>query len=443
MVKKNIIFISLFIAVVFFSIGGFAAERKRTIEAGNIIKTICEKVDLYYPDKKIASRVIRGLHSNLSIGMYDKIDSPALFASKVTADMELLSHDKHLDLLYDPAMIAEMKSQKEKGIESTYMASQVETYRLNNFGFTTLKILEGNVGYMDLQLFFDAKYAGDTAVAAMNYFSNCDALIIDLRENGGGWGSMVSLLLSYFIDAEEEVVMKIMRSTVDNSYYPSMILPYIPGKKMDAIPVYILISGSTASAAEAFAFRMRQLNKQACLVGDTTAGAENPVDHQILDDNFYLQIPCYQVIYQKQSGGWEGIGIKPDIPVNSQHALDAAYLDALKKLKTSTKNRKQLDKYQWAIEGLEARQNPLKLKKSIMQAYTGKYGESSVWMEKGNLYYQYKKRSRHKLTAISADYFLVEGVDLYRIRFLKTKNVSMVLKVIFNDGYIITKAKTR
>lgn len=443
MAKKIIILISLSIAFVVYSIDGSDAERKGTFEAGDIIKAICEKVDSFYPYKEIASRVIRGLQSNLSTGKYVKINSPAIFASIVTADMELLSSDKHLDLLFDPAMVSEMKAQKEKGSESAYTASQVETYRLNNFGFTTLKILEGNVGYLDLQLFFDAKYAGDTAVAAMAFFSNCDALIIDLRNNGGGWGSMVSLLLSYFIDSEGELVMKVTRSTVDNSYYAAMTLPYVPGKKLHSIPVYILISGSTASAAEAFAFRMRQLNKRVCLVGDTTAGAENPVDHQILDANFILQIPCYQVIYQKGNAGWEGIGVKPDIPVNVSHALERAYLGALKKLKISTKNRKKLDRYQWAIEGLEAKQNPLKLKESIVQSYVGQYGDSSVIVEKGDLFYRYKKRSRHKLIPISDHYFLVEGADHYRIQFLQTKNQPLLLKVIFNDGYILTKIKTR
>jgi hypothetical protein len=441
MTKKIIIFISLFIAFVIFPVNGSETEQVQKFDAENIIKMICEKVDLFYPQKGIASRITKGLNSNLSSGKYKKIDSPSIFASMITTDMETLSNDKHLDLLFDPGMVSEMKAQKEKGIENTYTASQVETYRLNNYGFKTLKIMEGNVGYLDLQVFFAAKYAGDTAVATMNFFSNCDALIIDLKNNGGGWDCMVNLLLSYFINPEEEVVMKIMRSTIDNTYYPSMSFPYIPGKKMDTIPVYILTSGSTASAAEAFVFRMKHLNKRVSIVGDTTAGAENPVDHQILNNNFILQIPCFQVIYSKVKGGWEGIGIKPDIPVIHQNALEVAYLDALKKLKTSTKNRKQLDRYQWAMDGIEAKRTPLKLKKSILHAYVGKYSDSSVIIKKGNLFYQYKKRSRHKLIPISADYFLVEGADHYRIRFLRNKNQSIILKIIFNDGYIITRTK--
>lgn len=441
MFKKIIIFFSLFIAFVIFPVNGSEIEQTQKFDSENIIKMICEKVGSFYPQKEIASRVTNGLNSNISSGKYKKIDSPAIFASMITSDMEMLSNDKHLDLLFDPDMVSEMKAQKEKGIENTYTASQVETYRLNNYGFTTLKVMEGNVGYLDLQVFFSAKYAGDTAVAAMSFFSNCDALIIDLKNNGGGWDCMVNLLLSYFINPEEEAVMKIIRSTIDNTYYSSMSLAYIPGKKMDTIPVYILTSGSTASAAEAFVFRMKQLNKRVRVVGATTAGAENPVDFQILDKNFILQIPCYQVIYSKAKGGWEGIGIKPDIPVNPHDALEMAYLAALKKLKTSTKNKKQLDRYQWAIESLEAKRTALKLKKSILLAYIGKYGDSSVIIEKGNLFYQYKKRSRHKLIPISLDYFLVEGADHYRIRFLRTKNQSLILKVIFNDGYMITRAK--
>lgn len=39
--------------------------------------------------------------------------------------------------------------------------------------------LVGNIGYLDLHGFVDTRYAGETAVAAMNFLSNCSALIIE------------------------------------------------------------------------------------------------------------------------------------------------------------------------------------------------------------------------------------------------------------------------
>ena len=64
----------------------------------------------------------------------------------------------------------------------------------SNFGFEKVERLEGNVGYLDLRGFHRAEVGGDTAAAAMNFLANTDALIIDLRKNGGGAPDMVALI---------------------------------------------------------------------------------------------------------------------------------------------------------------------------------------------------------------------------------------------------------
>ncbi|MFB0564612.1 MAG: S41 family peptidase [Candidatus Aminicenantaceae bacterium] len=441
MSKKTVSLITLLMLIGSIGQAGFNTEPSRQIKYEKVIKIVCEKIDRIYPDKSIALKVIQGLTENLYSGKYKKNLSAAAFASAVTEDMETLSQDKHLDLFYDPARVAAMREQEEKGSEAAYLASSIEQERMNNFGFKELKILEGNIGYLDLRVFFAAKYAGDTASAAMNFFANCDAMVIDLRKNGGGWDGMVNLLLSYFIDPEEEVVLKVTRSTIDESYYPSMTLPYLPGKKYDKIPLYILTSESTASAAEAFIFRMKQLNKHVVTVGSRTAGAENPISFQILDDDFILQIPSYQVVYSATDGGWEGKGIKPDIEAKSDEALDAAYLDALKKLREAATDKLKLGKYQWAIDGIEAIRTPYVIDKAVLGGYAGKYGRSLVSLDDGFLYYTYKNRPKRKLIPIAEDYFLVEGVDHYRIRFERQDGSITSLTVIFNDGYKITSSK--
>jgi len=56
-----------------------------------------------------------------------------------------------------------------------------------------------------LQGFFPASLGGETAAAAMNFLANTDALIIDLRQNGGGDPSMVAFLISYLFDGPDPV----------------------------------------------------------------------------------------------------------------------------------------------------------------------------------------------------------------------------------------------
>jgi hypothetical protein len=293
-----------------------------------IVKVICEKLVKLFPDPEIAKITSVGINENFETGKYSIYSSASEFVQHLNDDLELISGDGHLGIIFDPAMASELKKNREVEQEgNTYAELTSESERWKNFGFKELKILGGNVGYLDLQTFFSLKYAGETAVASMSFFSNCNALIIDLRRNGGGWDDMVTFLASYFLNADEDIIFSITRSTLDDSYFASMPHTYVPGKKLTNIPICILISRSTASAAEAVANIMKHFSKNTTLVGETTAGAENPVEHLLLFDDYILRIPCWQKIYSYDKTGFEGIGIKPDIKVESKEALSVAHIN--------------------------------------------------------------------------------------------------------------------
>ena len=57
--------------------------------------------------------------------------------------------------------------------------------RRGNYGFQRVERLDGNVGYIELRGFSGSPDAGPTAVAAMNFVAGTDALMFDLRANGG------------------------------------------------------------------------------------------------------------------------------------------------------------------------------------------------------------------------------------------------------------------
>jgi len=58
--------------------------------------------------------------------------------------------------------------------------SEAKIEMWNDYGFKELSILDGNVGYLNLSVFFATHYAGKVADNAMNFFSNCNALIIPI-----------------------------------------------------------------------------------------------------------------------------------------------------------------------------------------------------------------------------------------------------------------------
>lgn len=414
-----------------------------TTQQKEIITELCEKIQNIYPFPEIAEQTSAGLQTYYEDGKYSAYTDRSEFANHLTMDLEDLSNDTHFYLSYNPEVAAEIKKQMEHEVqEESLTAYEARIEKWNNYGFKELKILDGGIGYLDLRLFFATFYAGEVAVAAMNFFTNCNAVIIDLRYNGGGWDDMVNLLLSYFAEPRDEVIFNINQYTIDSSYYAGKTMSYVPGKRLTGIPVYVLISRSTASAAEAFASKIKYINSHAVLVGETSAGAENPISRIIIGDEFILNIPSWRSVYQKYDTDWEGIGVDPDIEVASEEALATAHIHVLRKLSETATDKEVKDKYQWALDGVRAVCEPASLPEDILQAYAGNYGTRDVHLEDGMLYYQYKKRTKRRMLPVREDYFVVENYDFFRVRFIIYKGKITGLEEIFTDGSVVRNTRT-
>ena len=401
-----------------------------------IVRAVCDRLEKIYPDAKIGRETSLALSRALEGGRYaDSATGPEL-AKIVTDDLERASRDLHLDLLYNPGLAKALRG-AAPGAPSAAAgtAAEADAERWTNYGFRELRILGGNVGYLDLRVFFAPEYAGDTAAAAMGFFAGCRALIIDLRQNGGGWDGMVNLLLGYFIDPRDEGVFTILRSTLtEDSYAVSVLPPYVPGRRLTGIPVYVLTSGSTASGAEAFAYRMKHF-KRATLVGVRTAGAERPVEHIALDDEFVFQIPAWKTVFSATGAGWEGRGVEPDIAVDAGQALDTAYRHALETLLDKAADEKDRGRVRWALDGLKAKIEPPAIDRRLLESCAGRYGTATISFENGALYFQgAANRPRRRLVPITQDYFALEGRDDRRLRIVREGDKITALQVIDFDG---------
>jgi hypothetical protein len=422
------------------------AEQSVTLSAkkqAELVADICEKVKKLYPFPEIGEETSGAISGEYDKGNYGEYTDPHDFANRITIDLERFSNDTHFRLMYDPEGAVQMRKLKDVEVaEESLTARESRIERWNNYGFKELKILEGGIGYLDLRLFFAASYAGGIAVAAMDFLSECNAVIIDLRYNGGGWDDMVNLLLSYFTESRGGVVFDVAQSTLDSTYYAASTLPYVPGKKLNDIPVYVLVSQGTASAAEAFAAEIRCVNSRATLVGETTAGAENPVGTVVVGDDFLLSIPVWRRVYSAFDINWEGKGVKPDIEVNVTKALQTAHIDALEKLAGGVTNEDVKDRYQWALDGVRAVYEPLSIPTEIQNSYVGNYGTRKVTCIDGELYYQYKGRTKRKMMPVSSEYFVVENYDFFRVKFIRKNNRVSCLREIFTDGSVTNCVRT-
>lgn len=96
-------------------------------------------------------------------------------------------------------------------------------------------------------------------------------------------------------------------------------------------PIYLLTSSHTFSAAEEFAYNLKNL-KRATIVGQTTGGGAHPVYRHRINDRFALMVPFSRAISPITKTNWEGVGVIPHINVPASDALLTAQKLALETL---------------------------------------------------------------------------------------------------------------
>ncbi|UCC30504.1 MAG: hypothetical protein JSU86_20185 [Phycisphaerales bacterium] len=199
-----------------------------------------------------------------------------------------------------------------------------------NYGFRKVEVLPDNIGYIRFDMFHESEKALKVAAAALEFVANCDALVFDLRNNYGGTWHMNRFIASYLFDKAIHLGGRYNRLTGETEEWST--LEEVPGKQFGPdVPVYILTSPHTASAAEAFTYWLKDL-KRVVVVGETSVGAAHSTTDRSVNDDFWISIPISRTISPVTKTDWEGVGIVPDIKVPASQALEAACQDAAKKI---------------------------------------------------------------------------------------------------------------
>lgn len=298
------------------------------------IDSINRKLINNYVFPEVATTMTEVLDQNFKNGTYTTLTSPSELALQLTSDLRETSKDKHLMVIYNPAVIARENALTDKdraNEEAEWLNELAINLKRDNYGFKEVKILDGNIGYLDLREFIDPKYANETLAASMNFLKNTDAIIIDLRQNDGGHPEMVQLLASYFF-LSEGVHLANHYNRPKNQLTESWTLPNVTGVRKPDTDLYILTSGKTFSAAEAFSYQLQQL-KRATIIGEKTAGGAHLTGSVIATDKFYVRIPQGRTTSPVTNSNWEGIGVTPDISVSANDALKVAQQKARERIK--------------------------------------------------------------------------------------------------------------
>lgn len=319
--------------------GVVAQENESTLtkkEKEATISSIQTHLKDAYIDLELSNKMIAELNKSLKSKKYKSITNPNEFSKTLTQYLQNSSNDLHLKVRFEPKRIAQKKRVMPDALKLKMEQKKAMKMAEINYGFIETKILKGNIGYLNLRMFADTKYAEDAATSAMNFLSNTNAIIIDLRTNGGGVPNMVQLLASYFCQ-ESPVLLSNFYERKTDTKTQLYTLAQVNGKRQNNKSLYILTSKNTFSAAEAFAYSLKHLDK-AIIVGEVTKGGANRTKRINLNDDFTISIPYIKSTHPITKSNWEGKGIQPNIKTNQKEALVYAYIDAINKTTKRNKN---------------------------------------------------------------------------------------------------------
>jgi hypothetical protein len=328
-----------------------------------------------YVDAEVGRTIGQGLQTKLKAGAYDQITNPAQFAEEVTRDLRGVNGDLHLGLRFSPTPPATGQPAFDPFRDA----------ERQNFGFGRAEILEGNVGYLEITGFNGAKGYQEVAVDALRFLSRTEAVIIDLRRNGGGSGETTHFVFSHFLGATPVSTIRVQsRSNPEGTVRQS--LASVPGPRRPDVPLFLLTSQGTASAAEEFSFVLKNL-KRATLVGTRTAGAGHMVASRPIGHGFSLSVSITRVSDPASGREWEQVGVQPDLAVPAERALFEAHAAALRAIVAATTDTARSTTLGRLLAAADARRDPKPVDPQRLARFTGSYEGRMVALVEGRLVY--------------------------------------------------------
>jgi hypothetical protein len=302
-----------------------AAERDRVLD--QLTKELKER----YVFPEAAEKMVADIAERRK--EYEKVTSGPELARKLTANLQAIAKDKHLRVR---ASATPFPKPPKDGPTDADRERDKEFARRMNGAVQKVERLPGNVGYVEIRGFMQPEGVAEPFAAAMDFLARTDALILDLRRNGGGSPKGVAVVCSYFF-GEEPVHLNSLYWRKGDRTEEFWTLKSVPGKRCVGKDLYVLTSQRTFSGAEECAYNL-QTQKRATLVGETTGGGAHPGGPVPLGDRFLVFIPTGRAINPVTKTNWEGTGVKPDVPCAADKALEVAHQMAVKKLLDGAKN---------------------------------------------------------------------------------------------------------
>ena len=400
------------------------AEIRRVLNENYVLPDVRPKLDA-------------ALAKGLAAGRYDATD-PAVLVERINADLAGVTPDKHLGVQYNPRVAAELAAAPQgQPDDGPPTAGQIRQARQRNHGFVEMKVLPGNIRYVDLQGFV---WVGPESAAAydnaMRFLAGGDAAIIDLRNNGGGSPEGVQYLVSHFMEPNRPLVTFHMGATQVDKL---ATLASLPAGRMVGKPLYVLTSGQTASAAEEFTghvagYRLGET------IGETTAGAGFRNTFFALPGGYVISVSVGRAVLASTGKDWEAVGIAPSRKAAADKALELAQAQALRHLAAAAPASEKA-RYEARAAVLAAQVEPVATALPLA-AYVGTFGERKVWVEDGRLAFQREGGPKFRLVPIGPNAFAFEEDALARVEYKVAGNSATGFDLVRGDGSRVAAERT-
>jgi hypothetical protein len=332
------------------SFPAFAAENSAlsASDRAAIVQTLVAKLKANYITPAVADRVANAIARKNAEGGYASAAGAQAFSEALATDLRKFSGDLHFNARFDERFRAGSSAAAGPG-RAEADDERVQAVR-SGYGIEKIERLPGNIGYIELRNFGPTELVGPAYTAAMSLMAGADALILDLRRNGGGRPASVAYLMSHFFPPGDRRHLNDIYDRPSNTTQEFWTLASVTERYRK--PVYVLTSARTGSGGEECAYDF-QTQKRATLVGETTAGAANPVGPFSVGQGIVVWIPTGRAINPITRTSWEHVGVKPDIAVPAAQALQTAHAAILRTLASSAKDDDQRTKLQRVLAMVE------------------------------------------------------------------------------------------
>jgi hypothetical protein len=407
------------------------------VEPRAVVADIKRILNENYVLPEMRPQLAAALDKGLAAGRYN-VSDPGILSERINTDLTAVAHDGHLGMHFDPKQSAQLAA-RPAGAGADDAPPTEEEIRFAdrvNHGILQLKVLPGNIRYLEsVGFFWGGEKTREAYDNAMRFLKGGDAIIIDMRQNGGGSPDAVRYMISHFLQPNTPIVTFYMRGQAGDSWSS---LGGLPAGSLAGKPLYVLTGGRSASAAEEFVGHVGGY-KLGELVGEKTAGAGYRNEFFPVAGGYVISVSVGRAVLASTGKDWEKVGIVPTIQATQGDALEVAQIHALRKLASNATGRDK-EVFEGSAQVLEAQLKPVSTSLPLPQ-YVGVYGVRHITNEGGKLIFQREGGPKGQLVAVGPNEFAFIADPMQRVKFKTAGNAATELQLVRSDGSTAVAAR--